>query len=37
MAEFCLNTELCKITEDLVFTDPVPHRRTEPLDHTATR
>lgn len=22
MAEFCLNTELCKITEDLVFTDP---------------
>ena len=22
MAEFCLNTELCRITEDLVFTDP---------------
>lgn len=22
MAEFCANTELCKITEDLVFTDP---------------
>ena len=22
MAVFCLNTELCKITEDLVFTDP---------------
>jgi len=22
MAEFCFNTELCKITEDLVFTDP---------------
>ncbi len=22
MSEFCLNTELCKITEDLVFTDP---------------
>ncbi len=22
MSEFCLNTELCRITEDLVFTDP---------------
>ena len=40
MSEFCLNTELCKITEDLVFTDPYRiadlNRWTTPqLDHMA--
>lgn len=40
MAVFCGNTELCKITEDLVFSDPwreaANNRWTSPqLDHTA--
>ncbi|HLG88130.1 MAG TPA: S-methyl-5-thioribose kinase [Alphaproteobacteria bacterium] len=40
MAAFCANTELCKITEDLVFTDPyrlAPANRwtTPQLDETA--
>ena len=36
VAVFAANTELCKITEDLIFTDPYMVAETEPLDLAAT-
>ena len=34
MAQFCANIELCKITEDLVFTDPYRIARWQSLDQS---
>ena len=37
IAAFAGNHALCKITEDLIFTDPYRHRRAEPLDRAVAR